>query len=181
MEHVRRFVITVGLLMPAASIADDPGVEVDVDKISEMSPAEAKSYAEQAAGQISANGERIASLKPKATGDDGVVLPCVTNGEAQNNNLLDVVQNAAGVLQGVSDGKVPASRTAPEVRKVALAVQSSDDITDGTESCVQATTGSTGSSKSNLVSKPKSEDDDTKAPVVDELDEGFDPSNVTPT
>lgn len=171
--------MAAGLSLGVAS-AQDVSVETSMEQAAMADPSEMKANTPQWVAEMNRNVVELRALDErvkKKTGGDG--LPCVTNSLAAAESLVQMSEQAQGLLQSALDsGAIKRARF--EYGKLATALTRSRGLVADSERCVFGEGLEDGKTKVNLVGGSSGSQDDTEGVLSDIMSFGFDPANASP-
>ncbi len=165
--------VLVGALAPQA-IAEEPAVDMQIDRIAEASPEEMRDMATEGAKAIEGAESALQKLDQTTRGKGAAKeategLDCVVD----NLSSVRLLKGQAGTAQASMEAALAEQRTqraASELRKIAVAASQSENLKNDAERCALGVTSSKGASKTTASGGVGDPDDDIAPPGADVLD-----------
>lgn len=173
--------LAVSVVVPAALAADEPSVEMEIDRISTATPDQMELMAGEAERMIAAAEAALAKLATakRGGGADDSASDCTTDRIGTVAQLKAQAGPAAAAMRkALEDGNV--ERAASELRKLAVAAREGKGLADQAKICAEGVTESTGKSRITPSGGVGDPDADTEKAPNDVLDIVTDPTSASP-
>lgn len=169
-------------LVPLA-VAEEPAVEMQIDRIATATPDQMREMADEGAKTIVAAQAVIEKLEQgRAKGQskgEGEGLDCVVDNLTSVRLLKTQADNAKASMEtALTEARL--SRAASELRKIAVAANQSENLKTDAERCALGVTSSAGTSKTTASGGVGDPDDDVAPPGGDPLDFTSDGATKSP-
>jgi hypothetical protein len=174
--------LAVMVAVSSAFAADEPSVEMEIDRIATATPDQMGLMAEEAERMIAAAEtalQKLAASKRGGGGADDSSLDCTTDRIGTVAQLKAQAGPAAAAMRkALDDGNV--DRAASELRKLAVAAREGRSLADQAKLCAEGVTESTGRSRITPSGGVGDPDADTAKDPNDVLDVATDPTSASP-
>jgi hypothetical protein len=171
-------VAAVGSVAPAT--AQDSGVAGDLERTAQASPQEKAQYSADAAVELQASVKDVEKLAEEARREgDTEQVDCVNARLSQLRALAQVTEVAGAAMKDAMDAGQQ-ERADHELRKIAVALSKSRQLTLEAQACVDDSGLASGETNVRVEGGLDGEGDETDALDVDVLDGGYDPPQQSP-